>query len=91
MAGLILWNKLGNAYEVEHSEVGPNGTVVNTPTWEDAKFGKGTAVLGGTDTGRLTFGGYTHGVKGCIEMWYKPNYDWDEDIPNNTGYLDNSL
>ena len=28
LAEVVLWNKLGSEYEVTHSEIGPNGTIV---------------------------------------------------------------
>ncbi len=38
----LLWNKLGSDYEVTHSEIGPNGTILGTAyAFEPAKFGNG--------------------------------------------------
>ena len=69
--GLVLWNKLGNPYEVEHSVVGYNMTEVSSPSYVNAKFGQGFNSVNNTNyiTGR-----YVALDQGCVECWIKPHF-----------------
>jgi hypothetical protein len=61
-SGLLLWNKLGNAYQVTHSAVGPNLTLYNCHDRTTPSFGDRCS----TDvTGKLTF---VRGVSGQAAM-----------------------
>ena len=67
---LILWNKMGSQYEVEHSEVGENGT------WSGGSFGTGRFgqcyEAGPSEDALVTFpGSVVPTNRGCIEFWAK--------------------
>lgn len=81
--GLVLWNKLGSDYEVTHSEVGENGTVVGTAyAYEAAKYGNGY-VRKATGENYVEFpASVIHNLsyKGTIELWITPK------VPNPVPY-----
>ncbi len=81
--GLLLWNKLGSKYEVEHSETGPNGFFDNKEgelTFEPFYHGWGVRYpyLGpGKNRCKIAFdfskSNFTT-EQGCIEFWWKAGY-----------------
>jgi hypothetical protein len=73
--GLVLWNKLGSDYEVTHSEIGLNGTVVGGAyAYESARFGGGYVRK---DVG-LNYVSFPASLldalteRGTIELWINP-------------------
>ncbi|KIG19552.1 hypothetical protein DB30_00061 [Enhygromyxa salina] len=81
LRGLILWNKLGSAHEVTHSEVGPDGVVVGDVSWFRAQHGDGfrpepRAGNHNIPDNYISFSGLQLGARGCIEFWYQP--DWED-------------
>jgi hypothetical protein len=72
--GLLLWNKLGSAQEVQNSEVGPDGNEIGTITYAPVKFGNGFKPC--TDRSAIQFpNSVLSRDNGCIEMWVKPEFD----------------
>jgi hypothetical protein len=75
-SNLILWNKLGSTDEVEHSVVGPDGTIVGNVNFNNTvKFSKGIT----PNTGRAGSGvdfptTVVDPERGCVEMWVKFYY-----------------
>jgi hypothetical protein len=82
LRGLILWNKLGSAYEVTHSVVGPNGIIVGDLAYLPCEYGNGFRPLERTGDHNIPdnfidFPGLNLGPRGCIEFWYHPDWsDW---------------
>ncbi len=80
--GLLLWNKLGSQYEVEHSVVGPNGVITGQLAYPPCKYGNGFEPMPrtgdhNTPDNYIEFSGLHLGQKGCIEFWYLPKWsDW---------------
>ncbi|MCI5144044.1 MAG: hypothetical protein D3923_00630 [Candidatus Electrothrix sp. AR3] len=79
-ADLLLWNKLGSTYEVQHSAAGPNGEIVGEVLFEPSQHGNGFRSAERTnnfDTPnnfvRFPLPGL--GPQGSIEFWYHP--DWN--------------
>ncbi|MGI6323621.1 MAG: LamG-like jellyroll fold domain-containing protein [Bacteroidales bacterium] len=72
-SNLILWNKLGSIDEVEHSVVGPDGTIVGSVNFNNTvKFSKGIT----PNTGRAESGidfptTVVDPERGCVEMWVR--------------------
>lgn len=71
--GLVYWSKLENDNDIIKPEIGPEGTVVGSPTYVDAKFKKGMYVNDFEGYRIVTTGLYTTNL-GCIEFWYVPMY-----------------
>ncbi|MDD3687937.1 MAG: hypothetical protein PHE56_14400 [Bacteroidales bacterium] len=75
-SNLILWNKLGSTDEVEHSVVGPDGTIVGNVNFNNTvKFSKGIT----PNTGRAGSGvdfptTVVDPERGCVEMWVRFYY-----------------
>ena len=73
--GLVLWNKLGSDYEVQHSEFGENGIVVGSQyAYEPAKHGYGYV----RKSGQEDYIAFPASVldplhyRGAIEVWVTP-------------------
>lgn len=75
-SNLILWNKLGSIDEVEHSVVGPNGTIVGSVNFNNTvKFSKGiTPNTGDAGSGVNFPTTVVDPERGCVEMWVKFYY-----------------
>ena len=71
-AGLVIWNKLGSAAQVQNSEVGSNGNISGSVEYGTVKFGNGTKASAGD--GRVYFPStiLQNNNAGCIEFWIKP-------------------
>jgi hypothetical protein len=67
---LILWNKLGSLYEVENSEIGPNGFIYPEIDFGIAKFGKGVIPKVGWGLSGVDFPNSIFNPEhGTIEFW----------------------
>lgn len=83
LKGLLLWNKLGSQWEVEHSEVGPNGIIVGQLAYPAGRYGSGFRPMPRTGDHNIPdnyveFHGLQLPPTGCIEFWYHPNWtDWN--------------
>lgn len=101
LRGLVLWNRLGSQWEVEHSEVGPNGVITGSINYLPGKFGDGFEAAPRTGDHNIPnnfieFPGLQLGQKGCLEFWYFPDWsNWQVGhivelftygIPNVAGY-----
>ena len=74
--GLVLWNKLGSDIEVQNSEEGLNLSISGTPIYEPAQHGNG--VYFNSETEYLaTDSSVLPKKRGCVEYWWKPDYDYD--------------
>ena len=75
-SNLILWNKLGSTDEVEHSVVGPNGTIVGNVNFNNTvKFSKGITPNTGEAGSGVDFPTtVVDPERGCVEMWVKFYY-----------------
>ena len=75
-SNLILWNKLGSTDEVEHSVVGPDGTIVGNVNFNNTvKFSKGiTPNTGDAESGIDFPTTVVDPERGCVEMWVKFYY-----------------
>ncbi|WP_106092256.1 hypothetical protein [Enhygromyxa salina] len=81
LRGLLLWNKLGSAREVTHSEVGPDGVIVGDISWFQAQHGDGfrpdpRPSNPNYPDNYVSFSGLQLGRRGSIEFWYQP--DWED-------------
>ncbi len=82
LRGLVLWNKLGSQYEVEHSVVGPNGVINGSVSYYTAQYGKGfkpdpRTGDHNTPANFIDFAGLNLGPRGTLEFWYWPDWnDW---------------
>lgn len=79
MRGLILWNKLGSAEEIQNSEYGPNGVITGDLFFLPAQHGTGFKAQPRTGDHNIPdnfvdFGNLGLGQRGCMEFWYQP--DW---------------
>lgn len=79
LRGLLLWNKLGSAEEVQNSEVGPDGVIVGDIEFLPCKYGNGMKPLPRTGDRNIPdnfidFEALNLGNQGCIEFWYQPDY-----------------
>ncbi len=78
--GLIVWNKLGSAYEVANSEVGPSLNVPGTPNFAPGKFGNGVYPRYASEIPEIPVGVFNEFIPNpllepwTIEVWYKPDY-----------------
>lgn len=92
---LLLWNKLGSQYEVEHSEVGPNGFFDNQEgelTFEQFYHGNGVRYPFLEELSKNTckiafdFSEYDFTTEqGCVEFWWKAGYTDNDMNPNDEG------
>lgn len=77
MVAPILWNKLEEPVDgVVESEIGPNGTIVGAPEFQNAKFNKG--VISPTADGNGVLFDNVTGfrlAKTTIEFWFKTPWD----------------
>ena len=76
---LILWNKLGSEYEVTHSEIGPNGTVIGAVDYLTAHDGNGFKPQPNpgyydNPTNYVDFQNLQLGQRGSIEFYYWANW-----------------
>jgi len=73
---LSLWSKTEDVASITNPEVGPPGTILNSPTFPVGKFGRGV----GMDYAGSVFNGVYHALPypafntdlGCFEVWVKP-------------------
>jgi hypothetical protein len=74
--GVVLWNKLGSDYEVTHSEVGPNGTIVGSSfAFEVAQFGNGYVRKAIGENYVIFPASLLNGLtrRGTLAVWINPN------------------
>ncbi len=73
-ANILLWNKLGNAEEILHSEIGPNGYISGDLSYSPVKFGNGV-----TNNNTSSYIGFPNssfnGNRGTIEFWFKTDFN----------------
>lgn len=79
--GLLLWNKLGSAAEVENSQYGPDGIVTGSVDYDTVQFDNG--VKGDASGKYVKFPSTVYGKEqGCIECWVKMgNASGDVPVP----------
>jgi hypothetical protein len=80
LRGLILWNTLDSEFDVTHSRVGPDGVVVGDVAYLPCQHGCGFRPLERTGDRNIPdnyveFDGLDLGQRGCIEFWYKPDFN----------------
>ena len=78
---LQLWNKLGSAAEVTHSEVGPPGQIVGDILYQPGRVGNGfrSAVRTGdldVPNNFVVFKDLQFYRKGELELWYTPSWKY---------------
>ncbi|MFO1419170.1 MAG: LamG-like jellyroll fold domain-containing protein [Methylotetracoccus sp.] len=72
---VVLWNKLGSEYEVTHSEIGPNGTIVgNSFAFEPVQFGNGYVRKASGDNYVIFPRSLLSGIRrrGSMALWITP-------------------
>ena len=74
----IFHNKLNSNYNIQHSEVGVDGTIVGAPIFSPVKHGDGISI---NNTNYPSFNGLISAAQMnkpfTIEFWYKPSYNSD--------------
>lgn len=82
---LILWNKCGNASEINKSQIGSAGTINGTPTYNTAKFNDGT--YSNSDSNYLTFSdGGIDPNKITFEAWFKTDWSITDGVPSDSQF-----
>jgi hypothetical protein len=72
---LILWNKLGSLFEVENSEVGPNGVPIGKIDFGAAKFDNGVIPKQGDASSGVNFpNNIFNPESGTVEFWFNPYF-----------------
>ncbi len=77
MPKLVLWNKLGSIDEVKNGEKGPGFRIKGTPSFEASRYSNGIYFEKGVEY-IYTPSYIIDKDKGCIEFWWKPDYDYNK-------------
>jgi hypothetical protein len=72
---LVMWNKLGSLFEVENSEVGPNGVPIGEIDFGAAKFDNGVVPKQGDASSGVNFpNNIFNPESGTVEFWFNPYF-----------------
>lgn len=73
--GLVLWNKLGSVEEVENSEVGPNGSIFGSVSFDVGRYDNGVVPnIGWFESGVDFPGTVFDPEQGTLEFWMNTYY-----------------
>ena len=82
-SNLIFWNKLGSDFEVQNSEVGPDGTSYGAPAYGAAQFGNGIHCDNNGEYSEFIFNPATPYSleRGTVEFWIKTDFAVVNGVP----------
>ena len=80
--GIVLWNKLDSDPEVETSEIGPGFEIHGITNYEPNQFNNGI-YFNSENEYLQTTSSILDQKKGCVEFWWKPNFNYNEGAASN--------